>query len=176
MDDTCQRHLELLCWVFGGWWWEADKRTSGGEPSALSQLCPQGPSPQSALWPWRQPFVYLGSRFLRIIFPNIFGGKENQPAPSQTSPLGSSPHWGLPNHPQPLAQGLDSDNLMLTLFIVNLWSICIPHVCVGWQLMKCSTATGGFVDAETRTDNILFFCDGDGDGDHGDSNILIKKN
>ena len=41
--------------------------------------------------------------------------------------------------------------------------------------MKCSTATGGFVDAETRTDNILFFCDGDGDGDHGDSNILIKK-
>ena len=129
MDDTCQRHLELLCWVFGGWWWEADKRTSGGEPSALSQLCPQGPSPQSALWPWRQPFVYLGSRFLRIIFPNIFGGKENQPAPSQTSPLGKSPHWGLPNHPQPLAQGLDSDNLMLTLFIVNLWSICIPHVC-----------------------------------------------
>ena len=41
--------------------------------------------------------------------------------------------------------------------------------------MKCSTATGGFVDAETRTDNILFFCDGDGDGDHGDSNILIKE-
>ena len=41
--------------------------------------------------------------------------------------------------------------------------------------MKCSTATGGFVDAETRTDNILFFCDGDGDGDgdHWDSNILI---
>ena len=97
------------------------------QPSALSQLCPQGPSPQSALWPWRQPFVYLGSRFLRIIFPNIFGGKENQPAPSQTSPLGWSPHWGLPNHPQPLAQGLDSDNLMLTLFIVNLWSIL--HVC-----------------------------------------------
>ena len=88
------------------------------QPSALSQLCPQGPSPQSALWPWRQPFVYLGSRFLRIIFPNIFGGKENQ----SNEPSGEKPPLGLP-------QGLDSDNLMLTLFIVNLWSICIPHVC-----------------------------------------------
>ena len=86
------------------------------QPSALSQLCPQGPSPQSALWPWRQPFVYLGSRFLRIIFPNIFGGKENQ----SNEPSGEKPPLGLP-------QGLDSDNLMLTLFIVNLWSIL--HVC-----------------------------------------------
>ena len=37
--------MELLCWVFGGWWWEADKRTSGGEPSALS---PQPTLPSGA--------------------------------------------------------------------------------------------------------------------------------
>ena len=108
--------------VLGIWWVVVGSRQKNKRWWALSPqpTLPSGAEPPISPLPWRQPFVYLGSRFLRIIFSQYLWW-EGEPTSTQSNePSGEKPPLGLP-------QGLDSDNLMLTLFIVNLWSIL--HVC-----------------------------------------------